>query len=317
MSTTEDIKKQIDLAKSIVILTHENPDGDAIGTSLGLYNTLKNVGKNVDIIIPEYPEIFGFLPNSNEIKKESDVEKYDLAISLDCSDEKRLMGFSKYFDTANMKIVIDHHRSNTMFGDINFVNPDAPACAQLLIVLFHQFGYEITNEIGTCILTGIITDTGGFIYSSVTPETFEFAAYLLAKGINVSNICKKVLQTKTMNQYKMHSLAASRLEFIEEGKIAYTFLTEDEINSLGGLESDTDGIVECGRDIEGVEVSMFIRQKADMCKVSFRSNDYVDVSEICLVFGGGGHKKAAGVKIEGNIETVKEKMIMTLKSYLK
>ena len=181
MSTLDNILKEIDKAESIVILTHENPDGDAIGTALALYNALKQYGKNPDVIIPEYSQIFSFLAGSDEIKEKSDVEKYDLAISVDCATMKRLVGFTEYFEGAKFKIMIDHHSANTMYGDINFVNPDAPACAQIMLVMLEHFNIEITKDIGTCILTGIITDTGGFKYSGVTSETFEFVAWLLNK----------------------------------------------------------------------------------------------------------------------------------------
>ena len=172
MSTLDNILEEINNANTIVILTHENPDGDAIGSATALYNSLKQMGKNPDIIIPEYPRTFEFLPGANEIKKESNIEKYDLAISVDCATIKMLNGFAEYFENAKVKISIDHHSTNTMFGDYNYVSPDAPACAQVLLVVLEYFKVEITKEIGTCILTGIITDTGGFKYSGVTAETF-------------------------------------------------------------------------------------------------------------------------------------------------
>ena len=186
--TLDNILEQINKAEKIVILTHENPDGDAMGSSLAMYQALKNYGKNPDIIIPEHPRAFNCLPCIDEIKTESDIDQYDLAISLDCASIKMLNGFAKYFENAKVKVCIDHHGTNTMFGDHNYVNPDAPACAQILLVILEYFGIEITKEIGTCILTGIITDTGGFKYQGVTAETFEFVAWLLNKGVNVSKV---------------------------------------------------------------------------------------------------------------------------------
>ena len=317
MSTLDNILEEINNANSIVILTHDNPDGDAIGTSLALYNALKQYGKNPDIIIPEYPKIFEFLPCVNEIKKESDVEKYDLAISVDCATMKMLNGFSRYFENAKMKIVIDHHSTNTMFGDINFVNPDAPACSQIMLVILEHFNIEITKDIGTCILTGIITDTGGFKYSGVTAETFEFVAWLLNRGLNVSKIYRQVLQIKTKPNFELNRIAMNRLEFLEDGKIAYTYITEEDEQSVNAQSGDHEGIVEVGRDVEGVEVSIFVRQTEKGCKISMRSNEYVNVSDVCLMFGGGGHQRAAGALIQGNLEQVKEKLLYQVKSQLK
>lgn len=317
MSTLDNILEEINKANSIVILTHENPDGDAVGTALALYNALKQYGKNPDIIIPEYSKVFEFLPGIDDIKKESNVEKYDLAISVDCATIKMLNGFANYFESAKMKIDIDHHGTNTMYGDINFVNPVAPACAQILITILEYFGMEITKDIGSCILTGIITDTGGFKYSGVTAETFEFVAWLLNKGVNVSKIYRQVLQVKTKANFELHRIASDRIEFLEDGKIAFTYITEEDEQKVGAQNGDHEGIVEVGRDVEGVEVSIFVRQTDKGCKVSLRSNEYVNVSDVCLMFGGGGHQKAAGALIQGTIEQAKEKLLYQVKSYLK
>lgn len=316
MSTLDNILEEINNANTIVILTHENPDGDAIGSATALYNSLKQMGKNPDIIIPEYPRTFEFLPGANEIKKESNIEKYDLAISVDCATIKMLNGFAEYFENAKVKISIDHHSTNTMFGDYNYVSPDAPACAQVLLVVLEYFKVEITKEIGTCILTGIITDTGGFKYSGVTAETFEFVAWLLNKGINVSKVYRKVLQTKTRANFELNRLASDRLEFFENGKVAFTYITKEDEEKVNAESGDHEGIVEIGRDIEGVEVSIFIRQTDKGCKVSMRSNEYVNVSDVCLLLGGGGHIHAAGVTLQCTIEQAKEKILRQIKSVI-
>lgn len=315
--TLDNILEEIDKANSIVILTHENPDGDAIGSSLAMYNALKAYGKNPDVIIPEYSRLFEFLPGAKDIKKESNIEEYDLAISLDCPTIKMLNGFAKYFENAKSKVVIDHHGSNTMFGDFNFVNPDAPACSQILIVMFEYFKIEITKEIGTCIIAGIITDTGGFAYSGVTAETFEFAAWLLNKGVKVSDVYRKVLQTTTRANFELSRIAQNRLEFFENGKIAFTYITYEDEKKVNAGPGDYEGIVEQGRTVEGVEVSAFIRQKDNGFKISLRSNEYVNVSDICSFFGGGGHVKAAGATVtSGTIEEIKEELIDQIRRYL-
>ena len=316
MSTLDNILEEINNAESIVILTHENPDGDAIGTGLALYNALKEYGKNPDIIIPEYPRTFSFLPGADEIKKSSDIEKYDLAISVDCATIKMLNGFANYFENAKVKVSIDHHSTNTMFGDLNYVSPDAPACAQILLVVLNYFKIEITKDIGTCILTGIITDTGGFKYSSVTAETFEFVAWLLNKGINVSKIYRKVLQVKTKANFELTRMAMERLEFLEDGKVAFTYITKEDEEKVNAESGDHEGIVEVGRDIESVEVSIFLRETDKGCKVSMRSNEYVNVSDVCILLGGGGHVRAAGATIQCTVEQAKEKVLRQVKAVL-
>jgi len=181
--TLDNIKEEIKNSQNIVILTHDVPDGDAIGSSLAMYIGLKQLGKDVDVVIPKYSKTFAFLPCTDEIKEYGRMENYDLAIALDCGDIKRLNGFANYFEYANCRISIDHHEANTMFADYNYVNHTAPACAQILITVLEALGVQITQDIGTCLLTGIITDTGGFKYQNVKPETFEFAAELLRNGV--------------------------------------------------------------------------------------------------------------------------------------
>ncbi len=314
--TLDNILEEIKKANTIAILTHENPDGDAIGSSLAMYSALKKMGKNPDVIIPELPRIYNFLPSANEIKTESSNKQYDLALSVDAAELKRIAGWNEYFETAKVKISIDHHGTNTMFGDLNFVNPDAPACAQVLIHIIEYFGVDIDKEIGTCLLTGIITDTGGFQYQSTTPETFEFAAELLKKGINIYDIYKRVMNTKSKASFELRKRAIERMEFFEEGKIAFTYVTKKDEEEVNAESGDTEGIVDEGRAVEGVEVSIFLRENDKGFKVSLRSNSYVNVSDVCLIFGGGGHIHAAGCHIAQGLEQAKEKIINQVKMYI-
>ena len=288
--TLDNILEEIKKAETIVILTHETPDGDAVGSSLAMRIALKQLGKNADVIIPKYSRAFAFLPDAILIKSESEIKKYDLAISVDCADLKRLAGGTVYFETAKIKIQIDHHSINTMFGDYNFVNPVAPACCEILLGMFEYFGLEITQELGTCIITGIITDTGGFQYDGVTAETFEFAAELLQKGINISKVYQKVFSTNTRAQFELSRIVSNRMEFFEEGKVAFTYMNLEDEKNVGAEEGDHEGLVNIGRNIEGVEVSIFIREKegTNGYKVSLRSKEYVNVADVALMLGGGG-----------------------------
>lgn len=315
--TLDNILEEINKAEKIVIITHENPDGDAIGSSLAMKLALKQLGKDADVIIPEFPKTFEFLPGIDEVKKESNIEEYDLAIALDCASIKLLNGFAKYFDSAKIKVAIDHHSSNTMFADYNYVDQDAPACAQLLLVVFSYFNINVTKDIGTCILAGIITDTGGFRYEGVTADTFRFVADLCEKGIKVSQVYSQVFASKTRTKFELHRIALNRLEFLEEGKVAFTYVTKTDEKQVEAKNGDYDGIVENGRDVEGVEVSVFLRETDKGIKVSLRSKNYVNASKVAMMFGGGGHIRAAGCTIQGTIEQAKNQIINRVKCYLK
>ena len=317
--TLDEIKKEIIKADKIVILSHESPDGDAVASSLSVKHAVAKLGKEADVIIPEFPKDFEFLPKADEIKVESDIENYDLAIAVDCADLKRLVGAKRYFETAKKTIQIDHHSVNTMFADINYVDPVSPACCQILIGIFEYFGIEIDKDLGTCILTGIITDTGGFQYSGVTPETFEFAAELLRKGVNISRICQKVLRNKTKDNCELIKLLYDRMDFLEDGKIAISYITLDDMQKVNATIGDDEGLVEIERDIEGVEVGILLKEKegANGYKVSMRSKEELNVSDVCLLLGGGGHKRAAGCFVSGTLEEAKSKIIKTVKQQLK
>lgn len=315
--TLDEIVKKIKQADNIVILTHESPDGDAIGSSLAVKLMLQELDKQADVIIPEYPRMFGFLPSANEIKEESNREKYDLAISVDCGNFKRLAK-NEYFENAKKTIVIDHHGSNNMYGDLNYVNPVSPACCEILISMAEYFGIEISKEIGTCIMTGIITDTGGFRHSGITPDTFEYTAELIRVGVDIPDIYKRTMGTKTKANFELMKRIMNRMELLEDGKVSFTYMTSQDELEVNAESGDHDGLVNIAKDIEGVQVAIFVRQKdnEDVYKVSLRSEDGINVSDICLLFGGGGHARAAGALIKGTLEEVKEKLMKEIKKWM-
>ena len=302
--TLDDILVELKNAKTIVVLTHESPDGDAISSSLSVFHALQQYGKNVDVVIPEHAKDFDFLPGADQILNNGKEEQYDLAISVDCTDLKRLAGGKEYFETAKKTVEIDHHSVNAMFADYNYVDPVSPSCCQVLIAMFEYYGVEITKEIANCILTGMITDTGGFQWGGVTPETFEFAAELIRKGAKIKEICRKALRNKTKAHCKLERLVYDRLEFYEDDKIAISYITIEDNQNTGAKLGDEEGLTEMLRDIEGVEVAVLLKEKEGKngYKASLRSHETINVSEICLLLGGGGHPGAAGCFIPGTLE---------------
>lgn len=316
--TLDEILKQIQKAERIVILTHESPDGDAVGSSLAMKLILEKLEKSADVIIPEYSRLFNFLPSAEDIMIDSEIKNYDLAISVDCATLKR-MAKKEYFENAKSTIVIDHHGSNTMYGDLNYVNPVSPACCEVIAGMVKYYEIDITKDIGTCLMTGIITDTGGFRHVGITPETFEFTADLIRLGVDVPDIYKRTLNTKTRANFELSKRVMDRMEILEDGKVTFTYMNKQDEEEVGAEHGDHEGLVEIGRDIEGVEVSIFIRQKEneDAYKISMRSGNKVNVSDICFLFGGGGHPRAAGALIQGNVEQVKEKLMKEVRKALK
>ena len=316
--TLDDILSEINKAETIVVLAHENPDGDAIGSSVGVCLALQNMGKTAEVLMNEYPANFSFLPGIENIKNKPSLEKYDMAIVVDCPDISRVYkDYIPCFEKAKTTVEFDHHRKNAMFADYNIVNHVSPACAQILVSSFEYLNIEITKDIATNFLTGIITDTGGFKNSGVTTETFEFAGWALSKGINLPNVYRESMLVTSRTKFEAEKIAMQRLEFFENGKIAFTYMTKEDDKSIGVKAGDHDGIVEIGRNIKDVEVSIFLYQRDDgSFKGSLRSNDYVDVADVCMMFGGGGHIKAAGCTLEMKLEDAKKVIIEEVKKHL-
>lgn len=292
----------INRAHRIGIFTHVSPDGDAIGSSLGLYLGLKQLKKDVDVIIDEYSKCFKFLPSLDDIKNKGE-EKYDLAIAIDCATKGRLFDLNNSFDNSDVTVSIDHHVSNTYFAILNYVEGDSPAASKTLIKILKRLGVSINLEIGTCLMAGIITDSGGFRYSNVDDETFEFAAHMLDVGVDISDIYYRTFDVKTRPQFELSTIATGRLKFYSKDRIALTYITLADMKKVNAEIGDHEGIVNVARNIEGVEVSVFLREDENgIYNVSFRSNDYVNVSDIAELFGGGGHEKAAGCTMDCSLE---------------
>jgi phosphoesterase RecJ-like protein len=316
--TLDEILKEINKADSFVITAHENPDGDAIGSCLAFATILKNMGKTtIDVLFKEYPAVFSQLPNVDLIKKEASRDIYDMAIVLDCPELKRISScYQEYFENSKVTVEFDHHLKNAMFADYNVVNPVAPATCQILVSSFEYLKLDITKDVATSLLTGIITDTGGFRFESTTTETFEFAAWALSKGVNISKIYKDSMMTKTKSQFEAEKIATDRIEFFADNKITFTYITKEDEKNLGINPGETDGIAGIGTTIKGVEVAIFARERENGFKVSFRSNR-IDVADICMIFGGGGHKLAAGCTINASLEEIKKAVISETEKHLK
>lgn len=313
----EKIRSLIESADSIVIMAHKGPDGDAIGSALALYNALLGMYKKVDVVIEDVPRIFEFLPNADKIKDKTDIEEYDLAIIVDCATFERVGQFENhYFENAKFTLNIDHHISNTKYANYNYVSEKSPACCEYLVDIFDELGIEITKDIATCLMVGLLTDTGGFQYANVGEKTYNFASRV-CNLISIPKIYKKVMSTKTKAQFELGKIAMSRMELLEDDKIAYTYLKLRDFKKTNASYGDHEGIVNFGRNIEGVEVSIFVREVEGGLRVSLRGNGNVNVNKIALMFNGGGHRDSSGFDSELDLETLKEKLIKVVKDVVK
>ena len=301
------LDRALQSAKTVAIGGHVRPDGDCTGSCMGLYQYIQNWYPEieVDVYLEDIPESFKkMISVSNQIKGEvKEVKVYDLFIALDCGDAARL-GFSGVlFEHAKHTICIDHHVSNMAFADENHIVPEASSTSELI---YHLLPYEkITKEIAECLYLGIVHDTGVFQYSSTAPETMEAAANLMRKGIRANEIIDKTFYEKTYAQNQILGRALLESVLFMDGKCIFTCLTKQIMDFHGVKPKDLEGIVSQLRVTEGVEVAIFLYQTNDEeYKVSLRASGDVDVSKVAQKFGGGGHKKAAGVTMKGTAHEI-------------
>lgn len=301
------INELINESNSILLLTHETPDGDAIGSVLSFYHFLISINKNVDMVIIDIPKIYNFLPGINNVVDTVDRE-YDLGIVVDCASRDRIGQKDDLFSKCKETICVDHHVSNTNYCDINYVEGHISSCCQVIYSLFKDLDVKFTNEIGVSLISGIITDTNGFGNNNVDKDTFAVVSEIMDLGVNVHEIYKRLLWTKSMSQYNLMKIGMDRLEFFCDGKIAFTYILKDDFNKVGASLGEHEGIVDIGRNIDGVEISIFIREENGWT-ISLRSSGKYPVNEIAYKFNGGGHFMASGGKTDGNLEDVKSRLI--------
>ena len=298
---------EINNSKTILLLTHEKPDGDAIGSVMGMWHMLSDLGKDVEAVIPEMTSTFLYLDDIDKVRTDS-KKKYDLGIIVDCATKSRIAQNNNEFSRCAKTIVIDHHISNTKYGDINHVEGECASCCQVLYYLFKAWKVKITKKIGEALITGSLTDTSGFRNSNIDKNTFIMAAELM-DIVDIHKIYYLAISKKSMAQYMLQKMVLDRIELFDEGRIAFSYISHEDMANVGARPGDHEGLVDLGRYIDGVEVSIFVREEENEYRVSFRSNGKVNVNNIANIFGGGGHLMASGATISGEFKDNKDKLI--------
>jgi bifunctional oligoribonuclease and PAP phosphatase NrnA len=309
----------IKAAKTIAILPHIYADGDSLGSSLALNMTLQKMGKNTSVFIEEpIPFIYDFLPESKAVQLFSGNNQiFDLVIALDTGDLGRLGKRIEIFDNAKITVNIDHHFTNSEFAFHNYIDSNSSAVGEIIYQLINMMDQKLDSEIATCLYVAIATDTGGFRFSNTTAVTHQIVADLIGNNVNVSEISQKVFDTVTHGKVKVLGEAIKSLELLEYGKLAVLTLSDEIIKNIGAKDEDCDGIINTGRNINGVEVAILLRVKENgEIKVNLRSKSYVDVGAIANMYSGGGHKRAAGCTVQGNPEDVKKRLIDDIKEVI-
>jgi phosphoesterase RecJ-like protein len=283
-----------------LILSHTRPDGDAIGSVIGLYLTLQKKGKKPQmVIIDGVPRKFKFLHGTDQINR-SIKGDFDLVITVDCADKKRIAYPSELPD---IQLNIDHHITNELYAETNLVIPEQPATAAILAEYLPLWGFDIDENAANALLMGMLTDTIGFRTSNVTANFLRLAADLMEKGANLSIAYQEALTSQTISASIIWGNALSRIK--SEGNLAWTTITLEDRSNASYQGNDDADLTNHLSSLENIDIEvLFNEQKDGKVKVSWRSNAKYDVSRLAMQFGGGGHPPAAGAEIEGDLETV-------------
>ncbi len=309
------IDRILDLIKvnqSFLVVSHENPDCDALGSTIAMALVLRELGKDVIMYNADgVPEHLRFLPECSGIAGflGGVTDEVDVVMLLDCADVSRP---GKEFENFILKkdftfAIVDHHATNDTGSEYCLVDENASSTGVILYRMIKRLGIPISPDVAECLFSTIVGDTGSFRYSNTCSETFTIAADLVDRGADPEKISRFIYDNEPLKKVMLRTLAMNTLDVT--GEIAFLHVSSEMFRQTGTEKEHTEGLVSMARSIEGVEVAVFLRQESDLgWKVSLRSKEYVDVAQIARRYGGGGHRKAAGCVISAPLATIKRRL---------
>lgn len=295
-----------------VILTHANPDGDTIGSGYALNAVLKAMGKRSGVLCGDpIPPKLRFLESDEPINF-----KPQTVVAVDIADERLLGGLKEQFE-GKIDLCIDHHGSNMKYAKMLYLEADSASCCECVYEVIKSLGAVVTPFVASALYLGMATDTGCFKFSGTTPRTHRFAAELMELGADFDAINRAMFETKSKSRIELERQVLDGIEFICDGRCAVVTVTREMIESMGCEQTDLDSVSSLAREIEGVKIGVTVKeQSSGTFKVSIRTYEPYDASEICKTFGGGGHKRAAGCEFKIPLAEVKSALFETISGVL-
>jgi phosphoesterase RecJ-like protein len=306
-------------SKTFCVVGHIRPDGDCVGSQLGLTLALQSEGKKVVCWNEDcLPQKYKFLDPDRLFQKPKAGQKFDCVIAADCASLERFGKVGRHIARRKIFINIDHHESNTRYADVNWVSAREPSCGELIYRLLKVARWPITRPIADCLFTAISTDTGSFQYSTTRPGTFHAGAELVTRGANLAKICDEVYQSYPLSRARLLKHIYSRFRLTHGDRIGWFWLKKIDFARTGAESADTEGLIDHIRAIEPVVIAcVFEEIEPELTRISLRSkSDRVNVNEIAAQFGGGGHPAAAGARIAGKPLSVQRRVIAAIKRAL-
>ena len=307
-NTLEEIASRIIARDEWLIIGHIIPDGDCIGSMLSLYLALKRLDKKAVMLLDDYIQpVYAFLEGAEQFRTPKEMSgTYPSVICLDCSNIYRVEEPVRTYIAASQECInIDHHISNDYFGHFNFVDPEAAATGEIILDLLKHMGVKVEVSMAEALYAAIVMDTGGFFNANTTSETMRKAAILLDLGVDINKLRICMFESKSQMEMQLLGLALNSIAFTPDGKISWMVLNYEEVKSLGGKDFYPEGVIDYTRRVEGVELGILFREtEPGLIKIGFRSKDKIDVASLAEIFGGGGHRRAAGAKLPGTLAEV-------------
>lgn len=310
--------EEVRAAKGVIVGTHLNPDGDAVGAALATSLVLDQLGVDNEVVLSDPPPYYlEFLPGTDRIRMEPASDRHSLAIILDLEAASRLGRVAPYFEPCGRTIVVDHHIPHEALGDLRIVCVKSPATCSILLDLFANSEIDITPEIAECLLTGILTDTGNFRYPNTDAHALHSAGVLLERGADLPEITREVYMQRERPAIDLLARAVMRIKTAMDGRLAWTTLPKALFDELGADEQHSEGIANELLSIKGVSIAAVLRESNQgNVRGSLRSLGNYDVAAAAREFGGGGHVNAAGVSLSGSLEDAEAQLIDALKRCL-
>mgnify|MGYP000903559886 CR=1 FL=1 len=309
------IKHIIDNGSNFLVTTHIDPDGDSVGSAFSMCWMLESLGKKAVLYMKDQtPYRYAFLPMPSSIRHELPEERFDAIFVLDCGSLSRTGDGYEKIMTLGRIVNIDHHDTNETFGEINLIDADACSTAEIIYRLHRSLGVSLNYNMGINIYTAIITDTGSFRHGNTNSNAFLICEEMLRLGVSPSYVSGMVYENHPKERFRLFGFILTTLETYKEDTIAIACVTQEMFKRTGTSREHSEGFVELLKEMRGVDVVVLLRElNTNKYKVSMRSKGNVDVAEVCSLLGGGGHKRAAGCTIDGNIDEVKGKIKEALK----
>jgi phosphoesterase RecJ-like protein len=294
-----EIRRLFDAARRVVVISHKDADGDTLGSALTIAELLSSMGKEVAMRVPPpVPDIYAFLPGFETVNREESGQVQDLVVAMDASNVERLSDTLRRLPEGTPVINIDHHVSNTQFGTLNLVVPDASSTAEVTYDLLLELEVPITPTMATNLYSGVLTDTGGFRHENTTFRVLEIAADLVRRGADAADIAMRIYKSRKLTTMRLQALAMGTIGYDCDDRLIYASVTQEMLHRAGAGIDESEGLIDLLNSVEGLELALLFKEiEPDLTKISVRSRGAADANVLAAAFAGGGHQRASGAEI--------------------